>query len=84
MEIINGNFLKHESDWKFLLGTDEATPGRNTVSSSGLPRGDMDIVGRVQQRSTKMVDGLEHLSYERHGIVWPGDEKAQGKSYQCR
>lgn len=37
MEIINGNFLKHESDWKFLLGTDEATPDGNTVSSSGLP-----------------------------------------------
>ncbi|KAK4827152.1 hypothetical protein QYF61_015106, partial [Mycteria americana] len=44
-------------------------------------KGDMDIQQRVQQRATKIMKGLEHLSYEkslRAGIVQLGKEKVQG------
>ncbi|GAB0186483.1 mitochondrial enolase superfamily member 1 [Grus japonensis] len=43
---------------------------------------DMDILERVQQRATKMMKGLEHLSYEERlrklGTVEHGKEKARG------
>lgn len=40
----------------------------------------MDILERDQCRVTKVVEGLEHLSFEetmRAGTLWPGEEKAQ-------
>ncbi|PKU29947.1 hypothetical protein llap_19749 [Limosa lapponica baueri] len=42
----------------------------------------MDLLQQVQWSSTKIIRGLEHLSYEdrleRVGIVQPGEEKAPG------
>jgi len=48
-------------------------------------RKDMDLLERVQRRDTKMIQGLEHLSYkkeraERVGAVQHGEEKAAGRS----
>ncbi|KAJ7406037.1 hypothetical protein BTVI_66886 [Pitangus sulphuratus] len=52
----------------FLFSADEATPGV-LVSSSVLfsARGrDMDILERDQLKATKMMKGLEHLSFEEY------------------
>ena len=43
----------------------------------------MDLMERVQRRATKMIQGMEHLSYEdrlRARAVQPGEEKALGRS----
>jgi len=41
-----------------------------------------EVYGRVPQWASKMIRGLEHLSYEerlkRAGTVQPGEEKAPG------
>ncbi|KAK4812679.1 hypothetical protein QYF61_012189 [Mycteria americana] len=45
---------------------------------------DMELVERVQRRATKMILGLESLSYEgrlRVGVVQPGEEKAAGRPH---
>jgi len=39
---------------------------------------DMDVLGRVQQRATKMTEGLFCEERLRPGSVQPGEEKAQG------
>jgi len=42
----------------------------NTVSISGLSsKKDRDLLQRVQQRATKMIEGLEYLSYEER-LSW--------------
>lgn len=42
---------------------------------------DMHMVEKVEQRTKKIIKGLECLSYEgeaeRAGIVWTGEEKAE-------
>ncbi|KAK4814815.1 hypothetical protein QYF61_027479 [Mycteria americana] len=46
----------------------------------------VELLERVQQRATKMIKGLEHLSYEeklRAGTVQHREEKAQMGSHQC-
>ena len=44
----------------------------------------MDLLEQVQRMTTKMIRGLEHLSYEdrlRLGIVPPGEEKPLRRPY---
>ncbi|KAK4832501.1 hypothetical protein QYF61_023548 [Mycteria americana] len=39
-------------------------PTWSTASSSGVPSTDMELLERVQGKATKMIRGLQHLSYE--------------------
>ncbi|KAK4806621.1 hypothetical protein QYF61_013876 [Mycteria americana] len=66
--VFMGNFDHPDTCWRDnTAGHKQSTPGHtwSTVSSCGLliTRG-MDILERVQQRATKMMKGLEHVSYE--------------------
>jgi len=45
-------------------------------------RRDMDMLERVQRRTTTKIQGMEHLPYKdrlRAGAVQPGEEKALGR-----
>ncbi|PKU40960.1 hypothetical protein llap_8746 [Limosa lapponica baueri] len=47
-------------------------------------RKDTNLLEQAQQKATKMIRGLEHLSYEdrlRVGVVHPGEEKALQRPY---
>ena len=44
-------------------------------------RKDMDLLEQVQRRAKEMIRGLEHLSYERIGVVQPAEEKVLGRPY---
>jgi len=42
----------------------------------------MDLLKQVQRTATKMIRGMEHLSYEeqveRARVIQPGEEKGKG------
>ena len=46
---------------------------------------DVGLLEQVQGRATRMIKGLEHLSYERErlraGAVQPGEEQALGRPF---
>ena len=48
-------------------------------------RTDVELLEQVQRKATKMIRGLEHLSYEGRlrelGLVFLGKEKAWGKPH---
>ena len=66
-------------DPALLLCTGETSPEYCIQMGSPHYRRDMDLLECVQWRATKMIQGMEQLSYEvrlRAGAVQPGEEKA--------
>ena len=56
----------------------------NNIDRMLLELVEVDLLERVQRRATKMVRGIEHLSYDerpRVGVVQPGEKKALGRPY---
>lgn len=65
----------------------EVTSGAQCTVLTPQFKKDRELPERVQQRTTKMLRGLEHLLYEARprdlGLFSPGEEKAERWSYQC-
>lgn len=67
--------------WPFPLCSALVRQVWSAVPNTGLPSTrDMDLLGQVLQRPTKVIKGLGHLSYvesDKAGPVRPGEEEAE-------